>query len=98
MGILSGIFGNGSVKLYAGSWQIVNSRNFTQEEKDCITRAEVVSSEYGPACCFMLTTGQRAYIPVSQNSSLQVGDAVDLDKVKMLTLYREGDGEITRIE
>lgn len=98
MGMLSGIFGSGDVKLYAGSWQILDSRSFTSEEKACITSAEVVDSAYGPACCFMLTTGQRAYIPVSQNSKLRVGDAVDLDKAKMLKLYREGDGQITRIE
>jgi hypothetical protein len=96
MGNLSGIFG--SIKMYAGNWELVDSRAFSAEEKACITRAEVVDSQYGPSCCFMLTTGQRAYIPVSTNSSLKVGDAVDLESAKLVTLYREGDGNITRVE
>jgi hypothetical protein len=96
MGNLSGIFSG--IKLYAGNWQLVDSRAFTQEEMSCVTRAEVVDSQYGPACCFMLTTGQRAYMPLSTNSSLKVGDAVDLQSAKVITLYREGDGNITRLE
>ena len=98
MGILSGIFASSKVRLYAGNWQKVSERPFTQDEKSCITRAEVVNSQYGPSCCFFLTTGQRGFIPVSSNSTLKVGDAVDLDKAKIVTLYREGDGEIERVE
>lgn len=98
MSILSGIFASSKVKLYAGNWQKVNERPFSQDEKACITRAEVVESQYGPSCCFFLTTGQRGFIPMSSNSDYKVGDAVDLEKAKIVTLYREGDGEIERVE
>lgn len=98
MGILSGIFAAGNCRLYAGNWEKIAERSLSDAEKSCITRAEVVESQYGPSCCFFLTTGQRAFYPVSSNSDLKVGDAVDLEKAKIVTLYREGDGEITRIE
>lgn len=98
MGILSGIFASSKCKLYAGNWQKISERSLTPEEKSVITRAEVVDSQYGASCCFFLTTGQRAYYPVSTNSDLKIGDAVDLEKAKVVTLYREGDGEIERIE
>lgn len=96
MSILSGIFA--STKLYAGNWEKRGERLLTAEEKRCIKRAEIVDSQYGPSCCFFLTTGQRAYFPVSSKSSLGVGDAVDLETVKFVTLWREGDGTIERIE
>lgn len=98
MGILSGIFAAGNCRLYAGNWQKIGERSLSKEEKACITRAEVVDSQYGPSCCFFLTTGQRAFYPVSSQSNLKVGNAVDVETVKIVTLYREGDGEITRVE
>lgn len=96
MSILSGIFSN--CRLYAGNWQVTGSRSLSDAEKNVISRAEVVDSQYGPSCCFFLTTGQRAYYPMSTNSNYRVGDAVDLNTCKIVTLYREGDGSIERIE
>ena len=96
MGILSGIFA--STKLYAGNWEKTGERLLTVDEKKNVLRAEVVDSQYGPSCCFFLTTGQRAYVPMSTESSYKVGDAVDVESAKIVTLYREGDGKIERLE
>ena len=81
----------------SGNWQKVAEHPLTQEERSCVLRAEIVDSEYGPTCCFFLTTGQRAHYPVATSSKLKVGDEVDLDKVKIITLYRFG-GQIKRLE
>lgn len=87
-----------SCTMYAGNWQLVDSREFSQEEKNLVTSAHVVDSQYGPSVCFMMKSGQRAYIPVSSKSDLQIGDAVDLNTRKVVTLHREGDGNINRVE
>lgn len=87
-----------SLRMYAGNWVLVDSRPFNEAEKASVTSATVVDSQYGPSVCFMMKTGQRGYIPVSSNSSLKIGDAVDMNTAKVITLFREGDGNITRIE
>lgn len=87
-----------TLRMYAGNWVLVDERPFDEEEKAAVNSAEVVDSQYGPSVCFMMKTGQRAYIPVSTNSKLKIGDAVDLNTAKLVTLFREGDGNITRVE
>lgn len=81
----------------SGDWQKVAEHPLTQEEKSCVHRAEIIDSKDGPTCCFFLTTGQRAHYPIAASSVLKVGDEVDLDKVKIITLYRFG-GQIKRLE
>lgn len=87
----------GSLRVYAGKWNLVASRAFNQVEKASIARAEVVPSEYGPACCFFMKSGGQSYIPVSTNSNLAVGDIVDMNTAKLVTLERDGE-TITRVE
>ena len=87
-----------NLRMYAGNWVLVDERPFDAEEKEAVKSAEGVDSQYGPSVCFMMKTGQRAYIPVSTNSSLKIGDAGDLNTAKLITLFREGDGNITRVE
>lgn len=79
-------------------WKIIEERFFTDEEKDAVVSAEVVDSQYGPTVCFLMKTGQRAYIPVSNTSDLKIGDAVDVNTRKIVIFFREGDGNITRVE
>lgn len=88
------------LQVYGGKWQVVEdkTRNFTDEEKAMITKAEVVASEYGNSVCFFMKAGGQTYIPLSNQSSLTPGDAVDLDKAKLLTLHRDGSADITRID
>lgn len=91
-----GIFS--SLQLYAGNWEVKNSRSFTEEEKAQVLRAEVVDSQYGLSACFFMKSGGQSYIPMSSRSKLSSGDAIDMNSVKVLTLGRQGDVDIVRIE
>lgn len=91
-----GIFS--SLQLYAGNWEVKSSRSFTDEEKAQVLRAEVVDSQYGLSACFFMKGGGQSYIPMSSRSKLSSGDAIDMNSVKVLTLGRQGDVDIVRIE
>lgn len=88
------------LQVYAGKWAVVEdkTRSFNDEEKALIDRAEVVASEYGNSVCFFMKGGGQTYIPLSNQSSLTVGDSVDINKAKLLTLHRDGSADITRID
>ena len=86
------------LQVYAGKWSVIDSRGFNDEEKAMITRAEVVPSEYGNSVCFFMKSGGQTFIPLSTNSTLALGDDVDLSKASLLTLERAGDADIYRIE
>ena len=86
------------LQVYGGSWNVVNSRGLDAEEIAAVKKAEVVSSEYGNSVCFFMKSGGQTYIPLSRDSSLSVGDTVDITKAKVLTLHRDGNDDITRIE
>ena len=89
-----------SLNIYGGKWAVVadKTRGFSDEERSLINRAEVVSSDYGKSVCFFMVGGGQTYIPLSTNSTLGVGDSVDVSKAKILTLHRDGSADITRIE
>ena len=87
-----------SLRVYAGKWAVSNSRDFTADEIDAVTRASVVDSQYGMSVCFFMKSGGQTFIPLSTNSSLTLGDDVDLSKAKLLTLHRDGDADIYRVE
>lgn len=87
-----------AIKVYAGKWQVKDSRAFSQEEIDAVAKASVVDSQYGLSVCFFLKSGGQSFIPLSSTSSLNVGDAVNLSTAKLLTLSREGDNDIMRVE
>ena len=86
-----------SIRKYAGKWELTNSRSFTQEEMDAVSSASVVSSEYGNSACFMMVGGGMSFIPMSSNSTVGVGESIDLSKAKLLTLERDGE-TINRVE
>lgn len=86
-----------AIKVYAGKWQVKNTRNFTQEEIDAVKSASVVDSQYGLSVCFILWSGGQSYIPLDQNSTKSVGDSIDLSKAQLITLGREGDNDIMRV-
>ena len=87
-----------AIKVYAGKWQVKDSRAFSQEEIDAVDKASVVDSQYGLSVCFFLKSGGQSFIPLSSTSSLNVGDEVNLSAAKLLTLSREGDNDIMRVE
>lgn len=86
------------LQVYAQKWQVKNQRGFTQEELAGISSAKVVASQYGNSVCLTLVGGGQSYIPLSQNSQLSVGEEVDLSKAQLLTLGRDGDADIYRVE
>lgn len=92
MSIFSGL------QVYGDSWKVINSRAFDAEEKAAVKKAEVVNSDYGLSVCFFMQSGGQTYIPLSNQSSLKVGDMVDMEAAKVLTLHREGSGDINRID
>lgn len=87
-----------SLQVYGGNWAIKSSRPFDAEEIAAVSRAEVVASEYGNSVCFFMKSGGMTYIPLSNTSTLTVGDAVDITKAELLTLHRDGSEDITRVQ
>ena len=94
--------GNKEVKLTynlggVNVWNIKDIRTFKSEEKAIVKRAEVVPSKNGNSVCFFMTSGGTTYIPLHEDSSLTPGDCVDLDTALLVTLSRQGDGEVFRV-
>ena len=87
-----------SLRVYAGKWAVKASRGFSQDEINAVERATVVDSQYGNSVCFFMKGGGQTFIPLSNNSSLGLGDDVDLSKASLLTLERPGDADIYRVE
>ena len=87
-----------SLQVYAGKWTLKSSRDFTAEEKDTVQSATVVPSKYGNSVCFMMVNGGQTFIPLSSTSSLGVGDSVDLSSAKLITLGKQGEADIYRVE
>lgn len=83
--------------VYAGKWAVKASRVFNEEEIAAVTKAEVVSSDYGNSVCFFMESGGKTFIPLSQDSDLGVGEVVDLKKAKLLTLEKQGESDIYRV-
>ena len=65
-------------------------RLFSKEEINAVARTEVVVSQYGKSVCFYLKSGKPTYIPLSQFSTLSVGDAIDMKTAKLITLGWNG--------
>lgn len=87
-----------SLRMYAGKWLVKSSRDFTPQEIASVESAEVVPSQYGNSVCCHMQGGGMTFIPLSNNSTVGVGESVDLAKAKLVTLGREGDADIFRVE
>lgn len=87
-----------SLKVYAGKWSVKNRRAFSTEEVAAVDYAEVVPSQYGNSVCFFMKAGGQTFIPLSTESSLGVGDKVDLSKAELVTLQKQGEADIMRVE
>lgn len=84
-------------KSYGGKWQPGSARSFTDEEKALISKAIVVSSEYGLSCCFFMKSGDLYFQPMARDSKATCGEELDIDKIKILTLSKAGEKDIERI-
>jgi hypothetical protein len=87
-----------NLRVYAGKWMVKASRSFTQDEINAVDHATVVDSQYGNSVCFFMKGGGQTFIPLSTDSTLGIGDNVDLSKASLLTLERAGDADIYRVE
>lgn len=85
------------MRVYAGKWEVKESRNFTPEEISTVIHAVVVPSQYGNSVQFTMAGGGLTFIPLDQNSTLGVGEAVDLTKAKLITLCKSGENDIFRV-
>jgi hypothetical protein len=85
-------------KVYGGNWTVADSRSFNADEINAVSTANVVASEYGSSVCFHMKSGGMCFIPLSNTSSLSVGDSVDMTKAKLLTLERSGSADIVRVD
>ena len=90
MGILD------SLRIYRGKWEVSNRSKFSANEVSEIASAKVVASDYGHSVCFMLKNGGMKFMPVSNTSKKTT--AVNLENCEVVTLSREGDADIYRIE
>lgn len=88
----------GTLRTYAGKWSLKSSRKFEDEEINAVSKAEVVSSDYGNSVCFFMKSGGNKYIALSNDSTLAVGEEVDLTKAELLTLEKEGESDILRVK
>ena len=84
-------------KTYAGKWSVVSRTNMSKDELDMVKKVLIVNSDYGLSACFFTNRGQQ-YIPVSNESTLSEGDRVDLDSIEILTLSKEGESDIYRLD
>lgn len=88
-----------SLRKYAGNWEVSNRQSFSANEIKAVRRTEVVPSEFGLSVCFFFKAGGRAYLPISRDSvEVEIGQSVDLTKCECITLSREGDDDIKKIE
>lgn len=85
------------LQVYGGNWSVKSSRAFDAEEIAAVAKAEVVASEFGNSVCFFMKSGGMTYIPLSNTSTLTVGDSVDITKAELLTLHRDGSEDIQRV-
>ena len=86
-----------SLTLYAGKWSAKDSRNFTAEEIEAVDKAVVVSSQYGASVSFLMKSGGMTFIPLASDSSLGVGEEVDMAVAKLVTLEKSGESDILRV-
>ena len=86
------------LEVYAAKWAKTASRSFQTEEIAAVNEAVVVESDYGNSVCFFMKAGGRTYLPLSTESTYEVGDKVDLTSAKLITLSKSGEADISRVE
>lgn len=79
------IFSN--LKTLEARWEVESVRPLTKEEKEVILSARVISSEFGYSLKFLTTEGA-VKIPISTLVSPIVGELVDINSIKIVTLHK----------
>ena len=86
-----------SLQVYAGKWSVKSTRAFDAEEINAVKSAVVVPSQYGNSVMFTMITGGQTYIPLSNDSTITVGESIDLAKAQLVTLSKDGESDIVRV-
>ena len=81
----------------SNGWRYKGAKPFSADEVAAVERTEVVTSLYGNSLCIFMQSGGQTYIPLSQYSSLTVGDTLDLKTAMLITLCRDGEDDIYRV-
>jgi hypothetical protein len=87
-----------SLRTYAEKWTVKEKRNFTEVEINAVKDNVVVESEYGNTVCFFMASGGQTYIPLSNDSTIGVGETIDMSQAKVVTLSKKGENDILRVE
>lgn len=88
-----------STKHVSTEWIITSSRSFTEDEIMAVSSNRVVKSQYGLSVEFIMKKGGVTYIPLLRgNCKFLENIEVDLHEAKILTLSKEGEKDIYRIE
>lgn len=86
------------IRVYAGSWNLNSQKSISAEELAEIESATVTPSKFGLSMCFLLVKGGRKYVPLSRDSSLAEGDLVKKESIQILTLSKDGEEDIIRVD
>lgn len=86
------------LKSFKSKYELKERRIFSKEEKDSVASATVKPSTYGFSVCFIMKSGVTKYIPVSRDTVTHEGQNVDLSRAELLTLVKDNDNTIFRIE
>lgn len=91
------IFSN---RVYRGKWVETDRHEITNEDLEDYKSVSLVPSEYGMSICLCLKSGDYEYTPLSNKSKIISGDITldDLKGATLVTLSRDGDEDIKRIE
>lgn len=96
---MENVFVNGGLTTYGKSWKVVESRKFSNDEINAVRSNTVVNNQYGKSVCFFMKRGGQTYIPMSnQGAEAALGSSIDMNNAKLITLHREGEGNILRVE
>lgn len=87
-----------SIKHVAEMWRISNSRHLTNEEISAISSNRVVKSQYGFSVEFSMKKGGVVYLPLLNKNKLSENAEINLHDAKILTLSKEGEKDIYRID
>ena len=71
-------------------YECVKIRSFKKEEMEVVLMAEVMQFNFKSYVCFFLNDGNLMIFPLINNSSLLLGDEIDVSKAQLLT-YRHKD-------
>jgi hypothetical protein len=97
---MNNVFSEFGLTIYGDNpWKVVNSRKFNENEIAAIRSNTVVDSKFGKSVCFYLKGGGQTYIPLStRGNDATLGSSIDMAEAKLVTLHRDGDGDIVRVE